>query len=121
MGRSRPERAPGRAGPRDVHWNPRLKAAFTFRLTSRAAAGGTQTDGKETTMGRSLPLNDPTSLRIVIGEAETRVSSVEDVVKFLRDQEAGDLADFLLSQRSGAKPASLGDVCARMEALCAMV
>ncbi|MFG1265269.1 MULTISPECIES: hypothetical protein [Xanthobacter] len=49
------------------------------------------------------------------------MSSVEDVVKFLRKQEAGDLADFLMAQRSGANPPSLGDVCARMEALCAMV
>ena len=48
-------------------------------------------------MGQSLPLNTPTSLRIVIGDAETRVSSVEDVVKFLRKQEAGDLADFLMA------------------------
>lgn len=72
-------------------------------------------------MGQSLPLNTPTSLRIVIGDAETRVSSVEDVVKFLRQQEAGDLADFLMAERSGANPPSLGDVCARMEALCAMV
>ena len=72
-------------------------------------------------MGQSLPLNTPTSLRIVIGDAETRVSSVEDVVKFLRQQEAGDLADFLMAERSGTNKPSLGDVCARMEALCAMV
>ncbi|MFG1229682.1 hypothetical protein [Xanthobacter wiegelii] len=72
-------------------------------------------------MGQSRSLNTPTSLRIVIGDAETRVSSVEDVVKFLRQQEADDLADFLTAERSGANKPSLGDVCARMEALCAMV
>ncbi|MFG1224488.1 hypothetical protein [Xanthobacter wiegelii] len=72
-------------------------------------------------MGQSRSLNTPTSLRIVIGDAETRVSSVEDVVKFLRQQEADDLADFLMAERKGANKPSLGDVCARMEALCAMV
>ncbi|MEP9354924.1 hypothetical protein ABLE93_15150 [Xanthobacter sp. KR7-65] len=71
-------------------------------------------------MGQSLPLNDASSLRIVIGDAETNASSVADVVKFLRQQEAGDLADLLLSQPTG-HPASLTDFCARMEALCAMV
>lgn len=73
-------------------------------------------------MGRSLPPNDPFCLRIVIGDAETRASSVDDVVKFLRDQEAGDLADLLLTgPHAGANPPSLTDFCARMEALCAMV
>lgn len=57
-------------------------------------------------MGQSLPLNTPTSLRIVIGDAETWVSSVGDVVKFLRQQEAGDLADFMAdgSSTKSAEP-----------------
>lgn len=73
-------------------------------------------------MGQMLPANDPFSLRIVIGEAETKASSVDDVVKFLRQQEAGDLADLLLTvPMEGGRPQSLNDFCARMEALCAMV
>ena len=72
-------------------------------------------------MGQRLAANDPFSLRIVIGEAETRASSVDDVVRFLREQEAGDLADLLLTVPSEGAPPSLGDFCARMEALCAMV
>ncbi|MFS8036558.1 hypothetical protein ACI7BZ_06245 [Xanthobacter sp. AM11] len=72
-------------------------------------------------MGRSLPPDDPFSLRIVIGEAETRASSIDDVVRFLRSQEAGDLADLLLTLPPGEQQPSLGDFCARMEALCAMV
>lgn len=57
----------------------------------------------------------------MIGEAETKASNVDDVVKFLRQQEAGDFADLLLSVPSDGRPQSLSDVCARMEALCAMV
>ncbi|MFG1347453.1 hypothetical protein V5F59_21380 [Xanthobacter autotrophicus DSM 431] len=72
-------------------------------------------------MGQRLDPTDPFSLRIVIGEAETRASSVEDVVKFLRAQEAGDLADLLLAVPADGSPQSLTDFCARMEALCAMV
>lgn len=71
-------------------------------------------------MGRSLPPNDPFCVRIVIGDAETHASSIDDVVKFLREQEAGDLADLLLAEPH-ANPSSLTDFCARMEALCAMV
>lgn len=72
-------------------------------------------------MGQSRPFTDPSSLRIVIGEAETNASSVDDVVRFLRQQEAGDLADLLLAQPAGPNPPTLNDFCARMEALCAMV
>lgn len=72
-------------------------------------------------MGQMLPANDPFSLRIVIGDAETKASSVDDVVKFLRQQEAGDLADLLLTMPMDGRPQSLNDFCARMEALCAMV
>ncbi|MFG1373226.1 hypothetical protein V5F32_13710 [Xanthobacter oligotrophicus] len=72
-------------------------------------------------MGRSLPPTDPFSLRIVIGDAETQASSIDDVVRFLRQQEADDFADLLLTLPSDGAVPSLSDVCARMEALCAMV
>lgn len=73
-------------------------------------------------MGRALPPTDPFCLRIVIGDAETHASSIDDVVKFLREQQAGDLADLLLAEAAeGPHPCSLSDFCARMEALCAMV
>lgn len=72
-------------------------------------------------MGQSFPLHASSSLRIVIGDAETNASSVADVVRFLQQQEAGDLADLLLSQPTGTNPPTLTDFCARMEALCAMV
>ncbi|MDI4665167.1 hypothetical protein K9U40_12625 [Xanthobacter autotrophicus] len=72
-------------------------------------------------MGRSLPPTDPASLRIVIGDAEIQASSVDDVVRFLRQQEADDFADLLLALPADGPAPSLGDVCARMEALCAMV
>lgn len=75
----------------------------------------------ETEMGQKLDPGDPFSLRIVIGEAEVRASSVDDVVKFLRQQKAGDLADLLIAVPTRGQPPSLADVCARMEALCAMV
>lgn len=72
-------------------------------------------------MGRRLLPNETFPLRIVIGDAETEARSVEDVVAFLRRQEAGDLADLLMAVPPHEHPPTLNDVCARMEALCAMV
>ena len=72
-------------------------------------------------MGRRLLPTDSFPLRIVIGDAETEARSVDDVVAFLRRQEADDLADLLMATSPHAHPPSLKDVCARMEALCAMV
>lgn len=72
-------------------------------------------------MGQIRPFSDPAPLRIVIGEAETQASSIEDVVRFLRQQEADDLADLLLTVPANGRPQTLSEFCARMEALCAMV
>lgn len=72
-------------------------------------------------MGRRLLPTETFPLRIVIGDAETEARSVDDVVAFLRRQEADDLADLLLATPPHAHRPTLKDVCARMEALCAMV